>query len=203
MKIRDMKQAAVLLGQEWNLGKRESGATGSICAWIYLMDILKTTEYMEVFKLDGRVIGFCGYSNVHSRKHLVKRTLYSWVEQMLFRSRKIKDKNSLREYYDNYDYLPEEMCTHFDGEITILIVSSEFRSKGIGKYLLSKVFEKAAGDGMKNLMILSDESCSYRFYESMGCVKVYETVVENQEHEKLGTSCLEKAFVYQICLKPP
>lgn len=197
MKIWDMKPAADLLAREWNLGKKECGASGSICAWIYLMDILKTTEHMEVFKLNGRLVGFCGYSNADSHKHRLMKKLYAHAEKALFHSRKIKDKNALHEYYDNYDYLPKEMYADFDGEITILIVSSEFRGKGIGKYLLSKAFERAAQEGMKNLMILSDESCSYGFSESMGCTKVYETIVENQEYGKLGATCSEKAFVYE------
>lgn len=197
MKIWDLKQAAELLGREWNLGKKESGATGSICAWIYLMDILKETERMATFKVDGRLVGFCGYSNVYSRKHLVQKKLYSWAEKMLIRSRKIKDKDALREYYANYDYLPEEMYADFDGEISILIVSPEFRGSGLGKKLLSETFKNAANDGLKNLMILSDESCSYHFYESMGCTKVYETIIENKEYGKLGASCSEKGFVYE------
>lgn len=31
----EMKQAVKLLANEWNLGKKECGATGNICAWIY------------------------------------------------------------------------------------------------------------------------------------------------------------------------
>lgn len=30
----EMKQAVTLLANKWNLGKKECGATGNICAWI-------------------------------------------------------------------------------------------------------------------------------------------------------------------------
>ena len=44
MKIKDMKQAVDLLVNEWNLGAKESGANKKLCAWIYLMELLKETE---------------------------------------------------------------------------------------------------------------------------------------------------------------
>ena len=45
--------------------------------------------------------------------------------------------------------------------------------------------------------ILTDESCNYKFYESCGCEKVYETIVENWEYGKLGNISKEKAFIYE------
>ena len=44
MRYRDMKYAVKLLESEWDLGKKECGASGNICAWIYLMEILEETE---------------------------------------------------------------------------------------------------------------------------------------------------------------
>ena len=38
MNIKEMRQAVEILGKEWNLGKKESGAEGNICAWIYLYE---------------------------------------------------------------------------------------------------------------------------------------------------------------------
>ena len=50
---------------------------------------------------------------------------------------------------------------------------------------------------MKNLQILTDESCNYKFYESVGCKKVYETVIENEEIGKVENKNIEKAFIYE------
>ncbi len=66
---------------------------------------------------------------------------------------------------------------YFDGEISILIVDKEYRGKKIGKKLLLKVFEYAKIDNMKNIQILTDESCKYKFYEVCGCKKIYETKI--------------------------
>lgn len=45
------------------------------------------------------------------------------------------------------------------------------------------MFEKARRNNMKKLQILTDESCNYKFYESLGCKKLYETVITNKERE--------------------
>ena len=83
------------------------------------------------------------------------------------------------------------------------IVSNSYMfvgTSGIGKKILSEVFELAKNDNMKNLQILTDESCSYYIYESLGCKKVYETIVENKEYGKLGSVSTEKAYIYEKVL---
>ncbi len=53
---------------------------------------------------------------------------------------------------------------------------------------------------MKNLQILTDESCNYKFYERCGCKKIYETIIENKEYGILGQITSEKAFIYEKTL---
>ena len=62
MKYNEMKQAVNLLAKEWNLGKKESGAEGNICAWIYLIDVLEESEEIVTYKEGKKLVGFCGYS---------------------------------------------------------------------------------------------------------------------------------------------
>ena len=63
--------------------------------------------------------------------------------------------------------------------------------------MLLEIFELAKNDKMKNLQILTDESCSYKVYERVGCKKVFETIVENKEYGKLGNITKEQAFIYE------
>lgn len=76
MNLKEMKQAVKLLAEEWNLGKEECRATGNICAWIYLINILAESEKMQLIKENDRLIGFGGYSKKNSRKHLLRKTIY-------------------------------------------------------------------------------------------------------------------------------
>lgn len=197
MKIKDMKQAVELFINEWDLGEKESGASRKLCAWIYLMEILEETEQFVYYRENGKMLGFAGYSNENSRKHLIKKKLYHFIKNQLYKSKEIKDLNALKEYEDNYYYVPQELKNYFDGEISMLILDKSCRGKGIGKKLLLEVFELAKKDKMKNLQILTDESCSYGIYEKLGCKKIYETIVENKEYGKLGNVLTERAFIYE------
>lgn len=192
-----MKQAVKLLASEWDLGEKESGASRKLCAWIYLMEILEETEQFVYYRENGKMLGFAGYSNEKSKKHLLKKKFYNFIKKQLYRSKEIKDVNALKEYEDNYYYVPDELKNYFDGEVSMLILDKNCRGKGIGKKLLLEIFELAKKDQMKNLQILTDESCSYGIYEKLGCKKIYETIVENKEYGKLGKILTEKAFIYE------
>ena len=193
----EMKQAVKLLANEWNLGKKESGATGNICAWIYLFTILEESEKIVTYKDGRKLVGFCGYSRNNSKKHLFKKKFYTIVKNKLYKNKNIKDLHALKQYENNYDYLPKELENYFDGEVSILLVDKNYRGKSIGKKLLLEVFNLAKKYNMKNLQILTDESCNFKFYENCGCKKIYETIVKNQEYGKLGNISSEKAFIYE------
>ena len=193
----EMKQAVNLLVNEWNLGKKECGATGNICAWIYLFTILEESEKIVTYSDGRKLVGFSGYSKNNSKKHLLKKKFYAIIKNKLYKNKDIKDLNALKEYENNYNYLPRRLENYFDGEVSILLVDKNYRGKGIGKRLLLKVFEYAKKDNMKNLQILTDESCNFKFYETCGCEKVYETIVKNKEYGKLENISSEKAFIYE------
>lgn len=200
MRYKDMKRAVKLLENEWDLGEKESGASRHLCAWIYLMEILEETEQFVYYRENGKLLGFAGYSKDSSTKHKLKKKFYTFIKKQLYKSKEIKDIKALHEYEDNYYYVPDELKDYFDGEVSMLIIDKKLRGKGIDKKLLSEVFELAKNDNMKNLQILTDESCSYYIYESLGCKKVYETIVENKEYGKLGSVSTEKAYIYEKVL---
>lgn len=200
MTIKDMKQAVKLLESEWDLGEKESGASRHLCAWIYLMEILEESEQFVYYRKNGKLLGFAGYSKNNSKKHLLKKRFYTFIKKQLYKSKEIKDMNALKEYEDNYYYVPDELKDYFDGEVSMLIIDKSLRGKGIGKKMLSDIFELAKKDNMKNLQILTDESCSYYIYESLGCKRIYETIVENKEYGKLGNITTEKAYIYEKIL---
>ena len=200
MNYNEMKQAVKLLSNEWNLGKKEAQADTDICAWIYLFDVLQESEKLIKYKDGNKLIGFCGYSKEISKRHIVKKKFYRFIKNRLYKSKEIKNLKAFKEYENNYNYIPKELKNYFDGEVSILIVDKKYRGKKIGKKLLLDIFELAKKDNMKNLQIVTDESCNYKFYENLGCKKVYETIVENKEIALLGNGYTEKAFIYEMKL---
>ena len=127
----------------------------------------------------------------------MSKEFYKIVKNRLYKSKSIKNLEALKEYENNYNYVPKELKNYFDGEVSILIVDKDYRGKKIGEKLLIEVFELAKKDNMKNLQIMTDESCNYKFYENLGCKKVYETIVENKEIGQIGNGYTEKAFIYE------
>lgn len=198
MKYKDMCALVDLLDKEWDLGKKEANVSSKICAWIYLMEILEETEQFVYYKENNKLLGIVGYSNKASKRGKFKKKIYNIIKRILFYSKDIKNVDALKEYYKNYDYVPIELKNYFDGEISILIVDKEMRNKGIGKKLLIEIFKLAKKDNMKNLQILTDESCNYHIYEKMGCKKVYETIVRNMEL-KPNSNC-EKVYIFEKTL---
>lgn len=197
MKYKDMKQIVKLLETEWELGEKESGAPKRLCAWIYLMEILEEAEQFVYYRENGKLIGFASYAKWNSKKHYLRKKFYSFINKLLHKSKKIKDIEGLRKYEENYYYIPKELENYFDGEVSMLILDKNHRGKGIGKKLLLNIFELAKKDNMKNLQILSDESCTWQVYPSVGCEKVYETVVNNMEYSNLGNVISEQAYIFE------
>ncbi len=197
MKFKEYRQMADLLYNEWDLGKKQSQAKGKTCAWIYLFQILEETEELLVEKEQEKVIGICGYAKWNSNNHLLRKKFYTVLKNVLIHSPLIKNKNAIYKYNEDYDYTPEELKNYFDGEISILIVDKDYRGKGIGRKLILECFELAQNDNMNNLQILTDESCDFKFYEMVGCKKVYQKVIQYGEPDKCKNICSEEGYIYE------
>ena len=101
-----------------------------------MFEILEETEKMVIEKENGKVIGICGYTKWNSKKHIIRKKFFHILKILFIYSPLVKDKKAIYKY--NNDYTPEELDDYFDGEISILIIDSNYRVKGIGK----KCFQK-------------------------------------------------------------
>ena len=197
MKHKYKKQIVDMLSKEWDLGKTRSKAKGKTAGWIYLFEILEESEDIILEIDNDKVIGVCGYAKWNSKKHLFRKKYYHLLKNLIIHSPLIKNKKAMLKYYNEYDYVPENMKDYFDGEISILILDNNYRGKGLGKKMLLEIFEKAQKNGMRNLQILSDESCNYEFYEHLGCTRVYEKTIYYGEPGKNGNHWKEQGYIYE------
>lgn len=177
MLIFKLKRMANLLYDEWDLAKEKSGSKGKTCAYIYLFEILNESEKIVIKMDDNKLVGFAGYSKWRSKKHIIRKTFYGLLTKLLINSPLVKNKQAIYDYNEAYDGVPKDLEDYFDGELSILIVDKNYRGKGYGKALLNKIFYLAKQDNMKNMQILTDESCNYHFYELMGCKKIKEVTI--------------------------
>ena len=151
MKIKYHRQIVDMLYEEWDLGKKKSNAKGKICAWIYWFETLSDAEQIVLEKDNKKVIGLCAYSKWNSKKHLLRKKLYSAVKKILINSNLIENKKAMYEYLNDYNYTPKQLENYFDGEISIIIVDKKHRNTGLGKELILEIFEIAKKDNMKNI----------------------------------------------------
>lgn len=200
MKYKDMKEIVKLFQEEWDLGELESGAPKELCARIYLFDILEDSDYYVTYNEKGKLLGFCGFCNYNSNKHIIRKMFYSLIKKHLLRSKKIKDKKALKDYYEKYSYTPSNMIKDYDGEITMLILNKKNRGNGIGKSMLFKIFDIAKKDNMKNIIVLTDEDCSYYIYEVTGFKRIFDTIIKTKAYDN-NSDIEEKAFIYKKELK--
>ena len=197
MKFKHHKEIIEMLYNEWDLGKKNSGAKGRTCAWIYWFEILSESEKIVLKKDNNKIIGVCGYSKWESKKYIFRKKFYKTLSKVLILSPLIKYNKAMYQYNCNYSYLPKNLEKQYDGEISILIVDKSCRGNNVGKELLIDTFNKARDDDMEKVYILTDESCNYKVYEKLGCKKVYEKIINNEEPNICENSIQEKGFVYE------
>lgn len=191
-KLKDIFSLTNLLGQEWNLGKRQSQTPGNICAWLYALCIIADATRLFTYEKDAWAIGFIGYSAYKTPKSL-KQHFCNFLFQLLFFHPQIKYRQKLREYYDNYEYIPEDMKTSGTCNLSILILDSAYRGLQIGRRLFEFMIANACTHGQRKLLIETDESCNVTFYEKSGCKKLQEVGIYDEQ----GTGRLnEKAFIF-------
>ena len=182
IKIKHFKDCINLFDKEWDLGKSHSLSTGKICALIYLFEVIRYSDLLIGYFDNNKLIGFAGFGNYKKPKNKIKKRFYNFLYHLSFYNPKIKDKAKLKKYYDALDYLPSNLENYFDGELSMLIVDSNYRGKKIGLELFNKICLLAKENGMENMRIDSDESCSFSFYEKTGCIKKYDEMRPSLEY---------------------
>ncbi len=197
MKLKFIKPALNLLMDEWNLGAKESGAPKNLCALIYLFELIEKSEYFIYYTENNRLYGFASYSKKNSKKHIVRKKLASLIRKILLKSKKIKDLAAFEKYNNSYDYIPDNLKNTFDGEILILILDKSLRGKGLVKNLLLETYKEARKNNIKNLYILTDDSCTYDIYENTGCKKIFETSISTTEYGTSKIATDECAYIYE------
>ena len=62
----------------------------------------------------------------------------------------------------------EPQISGLDGDITLFAVSSEARGHGIGKNLIEQLYSHFRRHKVKRIYVLTDNMCTYEFYEKQG-----------------------------------
>lgn len=192
-KFKDFPSLVRLLGEEWNLGRRQSQTPGDICVWLYALEIVAEAAKLYCFEQGKSAVGFVGYTAYRQPRgwrNYFCRLLFI----LLFHHPRIKYPDKLREYYNYYEYIPESEKCQGNCSLTIFIVDERFRGMNIGRRLFEYLLIKAGHHGLKKLLIETDDSCNVGFYEKSGCRKISEMgTYDEQGLENFS----QKAYLYE------
>lgn len=192
-RIKDMRKFVEMLGKEWNLGKRQSCTKGNVCAWLYAFWILADAKHMYTYEKNNKAVGFCGFGayqhplNIRQRMYLMLFNLYR-LHPLIIYPKKLDD------YYERYEYVPEQLKTPGNGSLSVILVDPKYRGKGIGRKLFEFVISQAEKSGVKKIIIETDESCNVNFYEKLGCKKIKDVGLFDEQGSGQVT---EHAFLYE------
>lgn len=160
--IKHWKQCIEIFSEQWdlNLSKKKT----NIFSFLYLLEICRYSENLFVLKSDNVCCGLVGHS-----RGLKRNFLYNILFQIvilyiyIFYSRKVYWEYTVYNMYRPYIDLA-------DGELSMIIVSKNYRNKGYGKQAFAYICNVAKNLGFKKLLISTyTKNCNTQFYDIVGC----------------------------------
>lgn len=142
---------------------------------IYLYSLLKDSNIGFKATVDNQFAGFIlGSIN---RPNIFRRIKYSILFHCnLFKFRFHKNSyigiNETKETIQGNKKLLKPYKKELKSELTLFIVNSNFRNKGIGTTLMNKYMDVLKKKNIKKFYLYSDTYSNYKFYEKLGFIKL-------------------------------
>lgn len=137
----------------------------------YLQDCILESSFSKVAEKDNKVIGvILGKANKDNTKLIEDINPLSTNPNELELIMEIKENktiiNELLQIKDTYNEIIEGQKDDFQGCIQLFIVSKESRGLGIGKTLISHLFNYMKSMNVQSIYLYTDTRCNYKFYDS-------------------------------------
>lgn len=146
---------------------------------IYLHGCIIDSSFSKVAVKNNNVIGIILGSAKNDKNNLrrfysILSYMYAYVK-LIFTNKKgtklIKELNLIRNVYKK---LISGKENNFQGCIQLFIVSSESRGFGIGKTLVSNLFDYMKSMNVNSLYLYTDSNCNYGFYDKFNFKRINE-----------------------------
>lgn len=146
---------------------------------VYLQSCIFESSFSRVAVKDNKVIGLI-LGNAKSDKKKIKKfhnyaSYLSHIIKLVFSSK--ENKKLIKEFSKvttAYKEIIKGKEDSFQGCIQLFIVSKESRGLGIGKSLISMLFNYMNHMHVKSLYLYTDTRCNYGFYDSQNFKRVKE-----------------------------
>lgn len=163
----------------------------------YVYSCLSEATYTCVAEQNGKVVGVImgkaekDYSLLAHLPYIIKTITYGF--KMMCYGKKCK--NGIADYRNILEIYQDFSRKHkgeFDGVLTLFAVNEECRGLGVGKELLSRLFDYLQKQNVGRIYLYTDTTCSYEFYEHKG--------FERLEEKQLTVTREEKPFRMNVFL---
>ena len=175
----DMPSCERLVAKTWskNLLLKNSGDADGL-AGMMLHNMMQNADYMEIADKEGEVAGFLLGNTALRQKTSILQTAslyFNSTQQLMFNSnicfcKKTKLINTFIESENNMKKATEKMKA--DGEVCLFVVDSVYRGFGIGRRLMDRFLEHCKNQDVRFIILKTDESCNYAFYDNYGFNRV-------------------------------
>ncbi|AIY83130.1 acetyltransferase domain protein [Clostridium baratii str. Sullivan] len=158
----------------------------------YLQDCILESSFSKVAEKDNKVIGIIlGKANKDNTKLLKECSPLINDPTELESIMEIKENKSIISEFlkikDTYTEIIKGRKDDFQGCIQLFIVSKESRGLGIGKTLISHLFNYMRSMNVQSIYLYTDTRCNYKFYDSQNFKRLNEKEVYfNSLKEKLN-----------------
>lgn len=158
----------------------------------YLQDCILESSFSKVAEKDNKVIGIIlGKANKDNTQLIKEHESLNSYSPELKSIMEVKENkiviNELLQIKDTYNEIIEGRKDDFQGCIQLFIVSKESRGLGIGKTLISHLFNYMRSMDVQSLYLYTDTRCNYKFYDSQNFKRLNEKEIYfNSLKEKLN-----------------
>lgn len=149
---------------------------------IYLQNCILASSFSKIAEKDNRVIGIILGSTKKDKHHLRRPhnflSVASTMAKLAFSSK--ENKKAVKEFSkvtEVYNEIIKGKKDSFQGCIQLFIVSKESRGLGVGKSLISYLFDYMKYMDVESLYLYTDTRCNYGFYESQNFKRINEKLV--------------------------
>lgn len=145
----------------------------------YLQDCILESSFSKVAEKDNKVIGIIlGKANKDNTKLIDEINPLSTNHNELESIIEVKENktviNELLKIKDTYNEIIKGRKDDFQGCIQLFIVSKESRGLGIGKTLISHLFNYMRSMNVQSLYLYTDTRCNYGFYDNQNFKRLNE-----------------------------
>ncbi|KNF07656.1 acetyltransferase [Gottschalkia purinilytica] len=171
-KMTDFKDLCNLIDSTWNLNRFIGNSEDTeLATEIFLFTSLYSSTYTQVVEEDGKAVGLL-FGRIDKELNFVKKSKYGFIIigkliKFLFnRNEKLSLFYELIKRARDLTYIPRNLKKTFDGEVTLFVLDSSCRGKGIGKSLMNNFINVCRDKKLNKIYVFTDTECNYGFYEA-------------------------------------